>query len=460
MRFKYSRSRTTTSSLRVLAQHSPKAAEEHLNSRSEEWRFLAKHTPEDAADILEAIGKVTAANLLIGLESADAAGVLNEIHPEAGADLIEEIGNPVGGAALVTLMSSNRAADMVWALNEEVRATVIDALDPQAATELLTLLRYKPDTAGGLMTTEITSLPIGMPAVKAIELLRSLHDELGSDLTYVYVVDDSTTLLGVVSFRDLFFAHPDQRIDEVMVHDPITVTDDADREVVSELIQRYRLLALPVTNTQGHLIGVIKVSQALEAMRAEATEDIASMVGAGAEETVYTPVKTSAQRRLPWIIFNLVIGFLIASVIFRFEDTIAGNARLAAYMPMVALLAGNGGAQSLAVIIRAIAVGDLPKGRVFHAIRRELLLAIIIGITIALLSGIMGAIVAGDHRIGTIIGVAVFVNFIVAGLTGASIPVLLRRVGQDPALASAIFLTMITDIVGFGGFLATAAILL
>ena len=460
MRFRLPRPSVVASNLRELARRSPDVAEEYLDTHPEEWEALAEDAPENAADILEAIDEEPAAELLIELELADAAEVLDEMRPEAAADVIEELNDPVKAAKLVALMSTDQAADLVWVLDEDMRASVIDALDLEATAELLGLLRYKPDTAGGLMTTEIASLPHGMPTGEAVEVLRSIHDELGVNLTYVYVVDDDETLRGVVSFRDLFFARPGQGIDAVMVPDPIAVKTDADREIVSELIQRYHLLALPVTDDAGRLVGMVKFTEALEAMQAEATEDIAAMVGAGAEETVYTPIGVSAQRRLPWIAVNLVIGFVIASVIFKFEDTIAGDARLAAYMPMVALLAGNSGAQSLAVIIRAMAVGDLPEGRALRAVRREFLLGVLNGVVIAVLSGIGGTLVAGDVEIGIVIGVAVMINFVVAGFAGAGIPVALRRLGQDPALASNIFLTMITDIVGFGGFLATASILL
>ena len=198
----------------------------------------------------------------------------------------------------------------------------------------------------------------------------------------------------------------------------------------------------------------------MEAAQAEATEDIAQMVGAGAEETVYTEVSVSVRRRIPWIALNLVIGLLIAQVIGVFEDLIEEKAVLASFMPMIALLGGNSGAQSLAVVIRAMAVGSLPPGRATRAVRREAAIGVINGVVIATLSGLLGGFVAQDAVIGLVIGIAVFANLVAAGIVGASIPIILRRLGQDPALASNIFLTTVTDIVGFGGFLLTAKLLL
>jgi magnesium transporter len=214
---------------------------------------------------------------------------------------------------------------------------------------------------------------------------------------------------------------------------------------------------------------MVKFGEAIEAIQAEAGEDIAVMVGAGEEESVFTPVRLSVQRRLPWILFNLVVGFLIAAMIAQFEGTLAAYAILVAYMPLVALVGGNSGAQSLAVVIRSIAVGDLPPGRARRAVRREMAVGMINGVIVAAIAGLIGALTVsllGDQgavspaKMATIIVVAILVAFFVAGLVGAGIPVVLRRMGQDPALASNIFLTLTVDLVSFGTFLLTASLLL
>jgi magnesium transporter len=363
-------------------------------------------------------------------------------------------------AQLIEEMETDQAADLLGALEPDQRAAVIAALADDATTEVMELLAHPPDSAGGMMTTETASLPVGMTAGEAVEALRRLHDTLGSSLAYVYVVDDAEHLIGVVSLRDLFFARPGTALDEVMVRDPVSVSAATDREIVSDLVQRYRLHALPVVDDDGKLIGMVRFGEAMEAAAAEATEDIAVSVGAGAEESVFTPVSVSIQRRLPWIAVNLVAGLGIALVIEPFRETIEKETFLAALMPMVALLGGNSGAQSLAVVIRAMALGDLPSGRAGRAIRREFLVGAANGLVIATLAALAGGAVAGDAVVGVVIFVAVLANLLVAGVAGAGIPVLLRRFGLDPALASNIFLTMITDLVGFGGFLFTASVLL
>lgn len=468
MRFRFPRPRNVTETLRDLARRRPDEAEAYLDAHHDEWEELAEATPENAADILEALPEEGAADLLKDLDADDAGEVLDEMRPEAAADVLEAI-RPTTAAALIAMMDADQAADVVGVLEPEERTAVLAALDPDSAAEIHNLLVYAADTAGGMMTTDFAALPTGVGAGEAIEALRRLHDQLGSNLSYVYVTDQQGVLRGVVSFRELVFARPGRALEDVMLADPVSVTPSTDREVVAELIQRYHLLAIPVVDDDGRLAGMVKISEALEAIQAEAGEDIAVMVGAGEEESIFTPVGRSIRRRLPWIVFNLVVGFVIAYVIAQFESVLAGAAILAAYMPLVALLGGNSGAQSLAVIIRSIAVGDLPRGRAMRAIRREMAVTVIDAVAIASLAAGMGALTVGvfgdqsavnAREMAVILFVSVIVSITVGGLVGSGIPIVLRRLGQDPALASNIFLTMTTDLVSFGGFLLTAALLL
>jgi magnesium transporter len=450
--------------MRDLARRSPDVAEAYLDANQAEWEALVEDHPHDAADILEALDEEGAADLLLtNLELAGVGDVLDEMRPESAADVLEEI-DPEMAADFIEAMEPDQAADLLAALEDETREAVLANLDADAASEIVQLLEYPSDSAGGMMTTDIASLPSGLSAGESIEALRRLHDELGSNLSYVYVVDNDQRLLGVVSFRDLVFARPGDALDEVMVGDPVNVHVLTDREEVTELIQRYHLLAIPVVDDARRLIGMVRFDEAMEAAQAEATEDITQMVGAGAEEGPLTPVRISVRRRLPWIVVNLAIGLLIAFAIDPFRETIEREPILAILMPMVALLGGNSGAQSLAVIIRAMAVGELPRGRAVRAVRREFTIGVVNGVVIALLAGSAATVVAriadAPSEIGFVVALAVFVAMLCAGLAGAGIPVVMRRLGLDPALASNIFLTTITDLIGFGGFLLTATALL
>jgi magnesium transporter len=456
--------------LRELARRRPVEAEEYLDSHHDAWEQIAGTHPHEAADILEALDEEGAADLLRDLDLVDAGDVLDQMRPEAAADVIEEL-DPQQAAVLISEMDADQAADLIGALDPHDRTEIFDALDPDTAREVESLLVFPADTAGGMMTTEFAALPADMSAAEAIGALRTLHTDLGSNIRYVYVVDDVGRLLGVVAFRDLVFARPDTILEQVMTTDVAVVRTDTDREEVAELIQRHTLIAIPVVDDTATLVGMVKISEAIEGIVAELGEDLTVMVGAGEEESVFTPVSRSVRRRLPWITFNLAVGIVLAFVISRFEGTLATYAVLAAYMPVVALLAANSGAQSLAVMIRSMAVGDLPRGRAVRAIRREVIVGLIDGTLIAAMAAVVAAATISlftesggaeiaPMEIASIVFISVWVAFLVAGLVGAGIPVLLRRLGQDPALASNIFLTMITDIVGMGGYLVIATILL
>jgi magnesium transporter len=455
--------------IRELARSDPDEAEAYLDTHQETWEELAERNPHDAADILEAIDEEGAADLLIDLDADDAGDVLDEMRPEAAADILQEL-EPARAAQLVSEMETDQAVDVIGALDADDRTAILAELDEDTALEVERLLVFAADTAGGMMTTDIAMLPVGLTAGEAIESLRRLHDELGSNLLYVYVVDGDDRLLGVVSFRDLVFARPGVGLDEVMEPNVVSVHTDTDREQVAELVQRYRLIAIPVVDQDSRLVGMVKVAEALEAIQAEAGEDLAVMFGAGDQESVFTPVRESVRRRLPWNVFNLVAGFATVFVVAQFDDTLATYSLLAAFMPLVAGLSGNSGAQAIAVTIRSLSVGDLPRGRELRAIRREMQIGLIRGVVLATIGAILAALAVGilggatdglsAFDLGVIVWISTMVGLITAAFVGASIPLLLRRLGQDPALASNIFLTMITDAVGFGSFLLIASLLL
>ncbi len=458
MKLRLRRPRDLALILRDLALRRPAEAEDYLDTHQEEWESLAESEPHNAADILEALEESAAADLLTELDVTEAAEILEEMRTLAAVEILEEI-EPGTAAQLIEALPPDEAADILGELEPELSRQVLDAISDQAEESVRALLAYPPDSAGGLMSTRVASLPVGLTSGEAIEALRRLHETF-EDLSYVYVVDDDERLCGVISFRDVVFARPGTGLDEVMVHNPIAVRPETDRQEVADLIQRYTLLALPVIDQRSKLLGLVTIDDVIEAVQAEATEDIAVMVGAGVSETPYSPVRVSVRNRLPWIVVNLATAFLVAWVISRFEETIETLAVLAAFMPVVASIGGNGGAQSLAVVIRALAIEDMPRHVTRRVILREVTVGILNGLMIATLAGAIATVTTGRPRIGLVIGLAALGNMAIAGLAGASIPILLRRLGLDPALASNIILTMVTDLLGFGGFLAIATLLL
>ena len=459
MRFNLPRPRQLARNLREVAQRRPETTEEYLEANPEAWERIAEVDPHDAADILEALGPETALDFIGSLESDQVARILEEMNDGAAAELLQLL--PEARAAeLVGAMDADEAVDVLNKFDGEELPELVERLEPEAASEINRLLAYPRDSAGGLMTTDIASLPLGLTTGEAIEALRRMHETL-DDLAYVYVVDDADRLKGVVSFRDLVFSRPGQGLDQAMVLNPVRVPADADREEVSDLIQRYNLFALPVVDGEDRLLGIVTVEEALEAIQEEASEDMAVMVGAGSEETVRTAVRESITKRFPWIVVNLVLATIVAFTIERQKDVIDDVVVLAALMPVVALLGGNGGAQSLAVVIRSMAINQVPSHMVPKVLLREARIGLAMGVAIALLAGLMAYVISGsDFGVAQVMALAVFANFSIATFVGAGIPILLRRLGLDPALASNIFLTFVTDMVGFAGFLVIATALL
>jgi magnesium transporter len=467
VRLRLRRPRQLARDLLAAARRDHEEVADYLETHGEEWEALAEAAPGAAADVLEQLNEEVAAGLLAELEPEEVADILEQISPELAAELVEEV--PIEDlTAAVSEMTGEAAADLLYELDDEVTESVLALLDDQSEQEIRRLLEYPSDTAGGLMTTEIAALPIGLTAGEAIERIRQLHDEY-EDLSYVYVVDDASRLKGVIYFRDLVFARPGASLDEVMVPEPVSVEAMSDREEVAELAQRYQLFGIPVVDEQGVLLGVVTTDAVIEAVQDEATEDFAAAVGAGVGETVYTDVTKSFRSRAPWLLLNLVLALLVAFAVENQTGVISSEPVLAALMPIVATLGGNGGNQSLAVMIRSLASDDVPRAQVTSILLRQAGVGLLNGLLLAVAaSGLTYVLVdsgvfqsnSAPLEVALVVGVACLTNLVIATLAGSAIPLILRRLGLDPALASSILITMITDLVGFGGFLLVAAALL
>jgi len=451
------RPRELAARLASRARREPEEVEAYLDSHTDEWAELAQADPHDAADILEELGDEAAADLIRGLLPTEAADVLEEMQDDLAADVLEEV-TAARAASLLEAMPPAEAADLIGALEPEHKERILSAVAEPNAEAIRHLLSYPPDSAGGLMTMRVAALPVGLAAGEAIERIRQLHEEL-ENLSYVYVVDDSGRLVGVLSFRELVFARPGIGLDEVMVHNPVKVTPLTDREEVAELTRRYNLFSVPVVDFDDRLLGIVTVDEVIDAVEQEAGEDFAVAMGAGGEETVFTPVRHSIRMRLPWLFLDIVLSGTVSLVVASFQDQIAAAPLLASLMPLVARIGGDSGAMSLAVVIRGLATRDISPNRTFQVIARELAVGLSNGILTAMLSGVIATILISPH-VGLAVFLGVLANLTVAGLAGSALPLLLQRLGFDPALGSNLFVTTVTDLTGFGGFLLVASLLL
>lgn len=468
MRRRLLRPRELARQLRLRARREPDEVEEYLEEHGADWTAIAGATPGDAADILEAISEAAAGELVTELPVDNAAEVLEELRDDLAAEILLEL-EPSTAAEILAEMPPEEAVDILEQLEREEVTSLLELVDDESADEIRDLLTFAPDSAGGLMTTDIAALPVGITAGEAIERLRQLHEEV-EDLSYVYIVDDVDRLVGVLSFRDLVFNRPGVGLDEVMIRNPITVNTDTDREIVAELTQRYNLFGVPVVSSQNRLLGMVTHESVIETVQEEAAEDFATSVGAGAEETVYTDVRKSVRVRLPWLGLNLLLALTVAFVIESQTGLISREPVLAALMPVIALLGGNGGSQSLAVVIRGLATDSIPSGRSREIVLRQATIGLFNGLALAVFAAMVTMALLGlevfettsasSGEIATIVAVAALANLVIASAAGTLIPLGMRRIGLDPALASSIFLTLITDMVGFGGFLVVASLLL
>lgn len=457
VKFRLRTPREIATSLRARAKTEPREVEGYLDSHLEEWTTLAEADPADAADILEELGEDAASDLLLELSNEGAAEVLDELRSDLAVDLVERF-TPQAAADILAALSPMEAADIIGHLDSEQRNAVLEIMSDDISSTVESLLQYPPDSAGGLMTTKVAALPVSTTAGEAIEAVRKMHEVL-EDLSYVYIVDDDRRLLGVLSFRDLVFNATDVGLDEVMVAHPVTVTPFTDREEVAELTTRYNLFGLPVVDTNDRLLGMVTTEAVIDAVQQEASEDFATAMGAGRSETPYSSIPQSVRNRLPWLALNLVLALGTLEAISRQSNIISDLPVLAALMPLVATLGGNAGAQSLAVTIRALATDDVPRSEVPGILGRQLAIGALSGVVIGGLAFAV-SLMRADVAVAAVVGLASFTNLVVATSAGSGIPLAFRSLGLDPALASNIFVTLITDLAGFGGFLAMAALLL
>ena len=414
----------------------------------------AKH-PADVADQLERLPVEEASQVLHDLPPERAAQVLSEVEPDQRKSLVAELSTEQL-SEVVKEMPHDQAADLLADVPDAQRTEILAA--HPGRSQVVELLKYPEDSAGGIMSDRFITLDADQTVGEALRKLHGIADRETTSITYLYVTDSQKRLVGVVPLRELVFRRPERLIRDIMLGDVKHVWADDDQEAIARMFQHYHYLAVPVLDRDRKLVGIVSASQVIEVLRSEATEDMQLMVGLSGEERARTPWRVSFPKRLQWLTINLVTAFLAGGVVGFFESTIAKWTALAIFLPIVAGQGGNAGIQTLTVIIREMALGEMKPGDGWRVLGKESLLGLLNGIAIGVIVGIVGYFWKGNVALGVIVAVAMLLYMVAAALAGVMVPFTLRAFRIDPALASGILVTTVTDVAGFLFFLGLAGI--
>jgi magnesium transporter len=388
--------------------------------------LLAMMAPEDAADVLEHMPDPHATDTLEAMAPQDAARVLVELRSDAQADLLADL--------------------------ETVEAEAILAeMEPEEARELRELAAYPEDTAGGLMLTELVQVPTKRTVDEVIELIRQHAEEYASyDVQYVYVVDEAERLVGVLRLRDLLMAPRHKQVERIMLRDPHSVRIDAELGELVHFFEEHHFFGAPVLDERGVLCGVLRRSGVEAAMAEQSDETYRRSQGiVGGEELRSMPLLLRSRRRLAWLSVNVLLNVMAASVIAAHQDTLEAVIALAVFLPIISDMSGCSGNQAVAVSLRELTLGTIRPADLGRVLLGEVGLGILNGSALGILIGLVAWIWKGNAWLGLVAGGALAVNTVVAVCIGGAVPLVLKRAGKDPALASGPILTTITDMCGF-----------
>ena len=422
--------------------------------------LLQKQHPADLAQVFAELGekdRVSSFAILVERNSKLAMEALSELGPEGGAALLADR-SAEDIARLLHDLPSDDAAAIIDNLPEDLSASVLELIEKRPGDEVGELLEYDEQTAGRIMNPKVFALSEDMTACESIITLQGSRDV--EMVFYLYVVDVRRHLVGVISLRRLLLVPPTTPLKRIMTTDLTSVRTDTDQEEVARLVASYNLLAIPVVDEENKLVGVITVDDVIDVIKDEATEDVYRLAGVTGDDRVFSTAAESLRKRVPWLEVNLVTAFLAASVVAVFEGRIKDVPALAVFMPVVAGMGGNAATQTLTVIVRGIALGELTWANSRKALFKEAAVGLGNGIACGLVGAMVVWVWKGNLWLGAILCAAMIINMFVAATAGTLIPLALRAMKVDPALASSVFITTLTDVFGFLSWLGLASVFL
>lgn len=425
--------------------------------------LLEEMHDEDIADLVGLLNEDEAALVLKSLKAEEAAPILERLDEDQQEAMVEQLGVE-SIASIISEMSADERTDLIEALPEQVGDTLLETLekvDPEAAAEVEELAKWPEDSAGGLMTTDYVSVTPGLTVAQVIEEIRKVGED-AETIYYVYVLGPEDILLGVVSLRDLLLASPTDKVDDVMTENVFAVSPEMDQEEVARAMAKYDFSALPVLGPGKRLLGVITVDDVIDVLTEEQTEDVQRLGGVEPIEDSYfkTGFWTFIRKRALWLAVLFVGEFFTGSALRHYDHVIEAVATLSFYVPLLISTGGNSGSQSSTLIIRGLAVGDVRISDWYRVLVRELGQGIVLGIILAFIG--MARVWLWSDGTGFMITIgATLVAIVIVGCTvGAMMPLLLRRIGLDPATSSAPFIASLVDVLGIVVYINIAKLIL
>lgn len=420
--------------------------------------FLQLH-PTDQTDIFKSMNQERRAKVYQYLSGSEFAEIFKNLHVQEQKTVYSELEEEFA-LTMLTALPADDITDFLGEIPDHIATYLLEQLDKESSNSIKLLLSYQDETAGSLMTTEYVTISPTDTVSFVLDKLRNATKK-AETIYYLYVVDKNRKLIGVLSLRELISSDVDTTVHSIMKDQVITVYAHTDQEEVSKLIKNYDLLAVPVITNDGTIIGIVTVDDVIDVIEEETTDDIGEMTASKGALDLETDSLTTTKKRLPWLIVLLFIGLATAGLITQFEATLTEVAVLAMFIPLIADMGGNTGTQSLAVVVRGLALHPFNRTLVVRLLKREaqtgLLMGFVCGIIVSLLAIFLPF---GSPVFGVIIGVSLFATVFFSTLTGTIIPLIVHRFKIDPAIASGPFITTINDIVGLFIYFSIASTLL
>jgi magnesium transporter len=428
--------------------------------------MLRKLHPADVARLMHYLREEQRSDVFSMMLQQDVSRAADMIS-ELGTDQAIELFGAITDQQILAVMkelSSDDAADLIPAMPEDLAERILDLMGERDSASIEGLLTYEEETAGRIMNPDVFALEEHVPVSEAIAALRTSRSEDLEMVFYLYIVDDRRHLVGVCSLRDLLLADPDDELREVMNSRTTSVNTSTDQEEVARLVARYDFLALPVVDSENKLVGIITVDDIIDIIREEETEDILLMAGLGEgdeEEVLRAPVWKNALLRAPWLFAAWVGGIIAIQVIGHYESVLLQVAAAAAFIPIVIGMGGNVGTQSATIVVRGLATGKITPGQAWRVAFREVRVGVVLGIVFgALLATITPFLVDTNAPLGLIVGISIITTMTLAASVGTTMPIVLRRIGVDPAIATGPMVTTSMDVLGVLAYFLIASSLL